>query len=336
MKVIHADHIGEAFKKGVSYLLQHGERSDSRNGTVLRSPYPVTTIYRHPRRRVLVNALRNANPFFHLMEAMWMLDGRNDVSFVAKFNKRMKTFSDDGRTFWGAYGWRWRSFFGLDQLERIEVALREDENSRRCVLTMWSPESTHADLHVAAAGGRDVPCNTHAYFIKRADGALDMTVCNRSNDAIWGCYGANAVHFSILHEYMSLRVNMRLGRYYQVSNDLHAYTDIYSVDKLQSMVEAQSTYYPDDSETIPLLSEDEAILQFRVDLREFMSGNSRDVYRTRWFNNLVVPMNAAWRAYKSGLIDAALMHIERIPSPDWRNAARFWMENKQRAAENQP
>ena len=49
---------------------------------------------------------------------------------------------------------------------------------------------------------KDLPCNTHVYFSIR-EGFLDMTVCNRSNDLIWGCCGANAVHMSFLQEYVA-------------------------------------------------------------------------------------------------------------------------------------
>ena len=50
-----------------------------------------------------------------------------------------------------------------------------------------------------------------------------MTVCNRSNDMIWGAYGANAVHMSILMEYVAVAVNAPMGSYYQISDSFHIY-----------------------------------------------------------------------------------------------------------------
>ena len=48
----------------------------------------------------------------------------------------------------------------------------------------------------------EIPCNTAIYF-KVREGKLNMTVSNRSNDVIWGTFGANVVHMSILQEYVA-------------------------------------------------------------------------------------------------------------------------------------
>ena len=49
------------------------------------------------------------------------------------------------------------------------------------------------------------------YILKIKNGRLQMTVHCRSNDIIWGTYGANAVHFSILQEYVAARIGVDLG-----------------------------------------------------------------------------------------------------------------------------
>lgn len=140
-------------------------RKQSRNGPVLMIDEPVTVTYSHPRERVLFNAARDANPFFHLYEALWMLAGRNDVESVAYYAKQMKEYSDNGKTLNGAYGYRWRKAktfvpcerYGHDedgsgyyykdekagwhdQLDRLIAHLKADPNSRRAVLQMWNVE----------------------------------------------------------------------------------------------------------------------------------------------------------------------------------------------------
>lgn len=322
MKVIHADHIGEAFKKGIQYLVCKGEMSTSRNGTVLRAPYPVTTIYKNPRLRVLVNPARRANPFFHLMESLWMLAGRNDVAWVARFNKRMTEYSDDGVLQPAAYGHRWKNHFGIDQLDFVVNELKRTEfTSRRAVITMADPRT---DIVNAENGGVDLPCNTTIYFLWRAHGALDMTVCNRSNDAIWGCYGANVVHFSMLHEYIAARLGgVWLGRYYQMSNDLHAYTDIYPIEKLKEMAFTQNTFYPE--RPMPLLQSGEEMIAWHDDLFEFMHGKV-GAFNTEFFNGIVIPMLLTWEAWKRRDMVSARIHCGRIQSDDWRKAALVWIE----------
>lgn len=169
-----------------------------------------------------------------------------------------------------------------------------------------------------------MPCNTHVYFIWRENGALDMTVCCRSNDAIWGCYGANAVHFSILHEYIAARLGgVRIGRYYHVSNDLHAYTDVYPIEKLKAMAYEQSMFYPE--QRLPLLRLGETMSAWHDDLFEFMDTPRRQ-FRTSFFNDLVIPMYLTWNAWKRKNEEAAHSFCSEIAADDWRMAAQLWID----------
>ena len=223
MQVIEVRNVHDALLRGLELLEVHGITRDSRNGPVRESECPVTTVYHRPQERVLFWEQRDANPFFHFMESLWMLGGRHDLDYVYQFNKGMKRYSDDGKTLWGAYGWRWREYWtdrtndqSIDQLSIIIKRLKEDPTDRRCVLQMWDAVS---DLD---RDGKDVPCNTSIYFKIDADKRLQMTVCNRSNDIIWGAYGANAVHMSMLQEYMAGALRVGVGTYYQVSDNYHA------------------------------------------------------------------------------------------------------------------
>ena len=97
---------------------------ESRSGSVIEFPSPVTTTYKRPEERVLFYKNRDANPFFHLFESIWMLAGRDDVKYLSNFNKRMEEYSDDGHTLHGAYGYRWREYFLTDQLDWIVLHLK--------------------------------------------------------------------------------------------------------------------------------------------------------------------------------------------------------------------
>ena len=214
LKRIRARSVSEALAKGLRLMQdERAIREESRNGGVTVWDGPVVTHTLEPMNRVLFSPLRNANPFFHLFESLWMLGGRNDLPWVAQFNSQMKAYSDDGgATQPAAYGHRWRGYFCYDQLAVIIAELRENPGSRRCVLAMWDPGMrdhhvldhdrgprypNSADLLSAVAGSSDVPCNTECYFTIRDD-LLYMSVQCRSNDLLWGAHGANAVHFSIL------------------------------------------------------------------------------------------------------------------------------------------
>ncbi|MHC4157178.1 MAG: thymidylate synthase [Planctomycetota bacterium] len=129
-----------------------------------------------------------------------MLAGRNDVEWLAYFNANIANYSDDGEKFHGAYGYRWRKHFEGDQLMDIARALKANHDCRRQVLQIWDACD---DLGRCS---KDLPCNLTVHFQiggTRIRPVLNMTVFNRSNDVVWGAYGANAVHFSMLQEYMA-------------------------------------------------------------------------------------------------------------------------------------
>ena len=219
MRVIEARNVHQAFPKGLRLLEQYGVERASRNGPVKVAPWPVTTVYARPYERVLFWAERDANPAFHLYEALWMLAGRDDVAPLTRYVKDFGRFSDDGVTLHGAYGHRWKR--PKDQLAIIADRLTDDPNDRRCVLQMWDVERDLGRV------GKDAPCNTTAVFQCDADGRLDLTVFCRSNDIVWGAYGANAVHFGFLLEYMALWIGCPIGTYRQVSVNWHSYVDVF-------------------------------------------------------------------------------------------------------------
>ena len=351
MDIIHASSVSDGFNEALWKVRASGIKEASRNGDVLVMPGPVMTIYYNPQNRVLFSAKRDANPFFHLMEALWMLAGRNDLLFPLLFNKRFREYSDDGATIWGAYGWRWKSFFQYDQLEEISRELTKNPSSRRCVLAMWNamphegerdPHSgvlekgevdLNPDLLVAISGGKDVPCNTHAYFDCRG-GVLNMTVCNRSNDMLWGCYGANAVHFSVLHEYMAAKIGVPVGVYRQFSNNLHLYLDVIDEEDVVLMAHdlAGSDRYNTTHRNVevpPMIDCD--IKTWEKDLQRFIKrdGLPNDAgWTSPFFIGVARPMYMAHEAWRNRQYDEAMDHAKTITAWDWRLACVEWLNRR--------
>lgn len=185
MMTISARNVEEAWALFVLKMKgsDHYVRERASRGRVVKEfIYPVTTLYTRPDECWLRDPARDANPFFHVYEALWILSGGNDVTRPAYYAKQIREYSDDGLTLAGAYGWRMRHAFGRDQLSDVIDLLARDPDTRRAVITLYDPRH---DLPFGASNSRDVPCNTTIYF-KQYDGILDMTVCNRSNDAVWG------------------------------------------------------------------------------------------------------------------------------------------------------
>ena len=326
---INARNVSMALAYGLDMLFHVGVEEQSRNGAVLVCPEPCIITYHEPAERVIFSPVRDANPFFHLMESLWMLAGRNDLAWPVQFNNRFKEYSDDGKSLAGAYGFRWRRYFGRDQLYEAAKALIVDHSTRRVVVTMWSQN----DLGMY---GRDLPCNTQIYFDCRG-GVLNMTVTNRSNDALWGAFGANAVHFSILQEYMAFWVGIPMGVYRQFTNNLHIYTDILSAMKAETMVKdlCVTDYYDPGSNAkgrclkpYPLIHTDTKT--WDKDLHKFLSKpdlSSTNAYEDDFFNHVAAPMYLAWAERKDS-IDRAICYAEQIRAEDWSTACIEWLERR--------
>jgi hypothetical protein len=333
---IRVRNVNDALPSVLGLLRDRGASRPSRNGPVTLFTEPVMTIYERPRERVLFNPARDANPFFHLFESLWMLAGRDDVAFVRRFVKRMATFSDDGKTLHGAYGKRWISWFGPNQLQVVIDELRRDPHSRRCVVSMWDGT---IDLTTAVGGGKDVPCNTAAYIWIDVEGCLCMTLLNRSNDIIWGAYGANAVHFSYLQEYLAAGVGVPVGRLYQMSNNLHAYVETYQplIDAgVDSAENTRNLYAESEVEPYPLIST--PLEQWRQDLGVFMEVGPVPGLRDSFFRRVAIPMWVAHEAYKTlegpERFAAAREALGNCAATDWRRAAEEWLDRREKRSED--
>lgn len=337
MSEIIVRNVNEALSVALRSLKDNFEIRESRNGRVFGFPDPVMTTYLRPYERVLFSPMRDANPVFHLMEALWMLAGRNDVEFPGQIAKQLNNYSDNGKTLHGAYGFRWREYFGYDQLDWIADNLKNDPTCRRQVLTMWDAgrdtEQT-GDLYVGSHGGKDVPCNTHIYFECRG-GKLNMTVCCRSNDILWGCFGANAVHMSVLLEYMAAKIGRPMGVYRQFSNDLHLYESKFPKMGLMdlSIDVDRNNWYAEGIGTQRLVAEGETIEEFDEDLELFF-GDPWDCgtqqFQTDFFNFTVRPMFCAWMAYKlkTQEPDEIIQTASKIQAADWRLATKEWLQRR--------
>lgn len=321
-QVIHVRNVNEALIEGLWRLKTGGVLEGSRNGPVLVAPGPVVTEYSHPRERVLWNPLRDANPVFHLIESLWMLAGRSDVDSLLPFNKQMAQYAEEGGYLHGAYGHRWRNHFRRDQLDSVIGLLRADPNTRRAVLAMWDADS---DLDNTV---KDLPCNTHIYFDLRG-GALNMTVCCRSNDVVWGAYGANAVHFSILQEFLACALGVEMGVYRQMSNNFHAYTESAQVQALLDAPWTAPDPYINTSAPPPmvkLVQPYEPWTDFLMDCQDLFEqmSNPEFEYRTYFMNRVAAPLADAYLGRKAGRpIDWG-----SILDCDWKLAFQQWVARR--------
>ena len=143
------------------------------------------------RRPVITLPERKLSTKFLGGEAYWILSGDNRVETIAPYNKNIVNYSDDGVTFFGAYGPRI-----LSQLDYVINKLKSDVDTRQAVLTIWreNPPET-----------KDVPCTVAVHFMIR-DHKLNCHVYMRSND-LWLGFPYDVFNFSMLSHLVCCKLN---------------------------------------------------------------------------------------------------------------------------------
>lgn len=323
-----------------------GVQDQSRNGPVLRFDGPVTICLTHPWERVNFCPVRDANPFFHVIESVAMLANWNSVKLLSYFAKNMAQYSDNGRTYNAFYGTRARSYHGLDQLRLVVETLRKDPATRQAVICLWEPEDLTRDT-------KDKACNLVLIFAVRG-GVLEMTTFNRSNDAVWGgVTGANIVHLSFFHEYVAQAINVPMGRWWHTSANLHVYLDnpktrlLFLSAQHGAVTECAQAWpdmepQPDHIPLFPVAYEREFDLFAigfcqlaehcirthlpRGDATIFMlNGMSKCPDELVFLHHVALPMFLFWYCRKNGAgMNELTEHLEGIMDDRWRMAAESW------------
>jgi thymidylate synthase len=222
-------------------LVKNGEQCSPR-GKVIKELRPVVIEYTNPRNRVTFLKGRVINPFFQLAEALWIIEGRSDVKWLAEYNSNIGQFSDDGTFFNAPYGERLRNWNKsdanrfilnpIDQLRDVYNKIKTDKDTRQAVAVIYNPLFDNSDHHT-----KDTPCNMLLTF-KVRNNKLDLTVYNRSNDLHWGTFGANLCQFSTIQEMMASWLDVGIGTYYQVTDSLHIYMDDYGSKETDKIFKA--------------------------------------------------------------------------------------------------
>jgi Thymidylate synthase len=336
MEVFEARNVHAVLPEISAAIMMRGVERTSRNGPVLVFPTPVTIRYCKPMERVVFWPQRNANPFLHLFEALYHIAGRNDVPFLQQFVGRMADFSDDGKSFHGSYGHRWRLAYGKDQLHFIIKGLTKNKDCRRQVLQIWDAE---LDL---GRDSKDLPCNCTCTFQVNSAGLLDLVVFNRSNDLLLGATGVNAVQFSVLQEFIASCINVPVGQYWQVSANMHAYLNK-DLEKCKPIATAErdpwsrrQPYNPyvdtiGKVAPLPLFSAGETRDLWENDLLTFMQEGTKAGYRTQFFSGVAVPMLKVHEAYRQvGAVPDVFIQALSIKAMDWSRVVWEWLDRRRK------
>lgn len=331
MYSIKATNVNEAFPLGIQLLNDRGVPQSSQHGDTLEMPEPVSVCYLNPRERILFDKDRASNPFLNLFEALWIIAGRNDAEFLQHLVPRMKNYSDDGVTYYGAYGYRMQEY---GQMEAAIDRLRNNPDDRQVVLTIRQPwDMTYT--------GKDQPCNL-LVSCKIRNGKLNIHVFNRSNDFIWGMTGTNVVQFSMLQEYLAGRIGVPVGTYHQTTDSMHVYVNDQWEALKHKRPGGQLCLYQlgqvkpyDMMEGCENGSWDGDLAAFfhHIDKNvKIITGN----FSTPFFKDVVVPLWNAFEHYElyrnikfKECLDDAIGWAHTSAPCDWHTATIQWLKNIQ-------
>jgi hypothetical protein len=163
---------------------------------------------------------------------------------------------------------------------------------------------------------------------------------------LWGAYGANAVHFSVLQEYVACKLGLSVGPMYQLSDSFHVYLDSASAPVWERVRlafergELADDPYVDAphgrAQPWPLGAETDL---WDADLRTFFalfdSGvlmhdeydtlGLREEFHTSWWREVAAPLWSAW-------INRDAEEARLCAASDWRLTAVQWLERRAQKA----
>lgn len=183
---------------------------------------------------------------FACAEAAWILSGDNKVSTIAPYSRMISKFSDDGISFFGAYGPKI-----VDQLEYIGRCFNRDLNTRQAILTIWREKPPVSN---------DIPCTISIQFLVR-NGRLNVIDTMRSSDTWLGVpYDWNT--FSMLAAYVCLylreaySIDLEVGTLFLIAGSQHVYSNSFG-------------YSIQDVERVCYAKIEDDFTYERINLREF-------------------------------------------------------------------
>lgn len=151
---------------------------------------------------------------FAIAELMAYAAGWDDVAWLARFNKNIAQFSDDGVSFRGAYGPRMAWSLGA-----LCTLLNEDPETRQAICQIYQADDLTTE-------SKDKPCNTmfQLQSSKTVNGTVElhMTIYQRSCDLVWGL-PYDHFSFSTLLILFAYQLRMQPGRVTRVIANAHVY-----------------------------------------------------------------------------------------------------------------
>lgn len=189
-------------------LLKYGQSTSPRNINT-QEILDVSFVLSDPHSSLLNLPSRNLSWSYAHGELLWYLNGKKALLPIQFYSKKMKKFSDDGRTLLGAYGPKLKA-----NIPKVIDLLKNDNFSRRAVIELF-------DNNLKLLDSKDIPCTLTLHFMIR-NYKLHLFVNMRSNDFYLGL-PYDVFSFTAIQMLVAKRLNVEVGKYYHHIDSLHYY-----------------------------------------------------------------------------------------------------------------
>src|SRR2546429_5017455 len=118
-QIFKGETANDAWLEAASSLTQQGaSQTHVGRGGATQEILHAAFSFNDPTQRWVSSRWPPINPAFALAEVVWILTGRRDRQFLDPWNSQLRNFVGEDPDLHGAYGYRLKYGFGIDQLER--------------------------------------------------------------------------------------------------------------------------------------------------------------------------------------------------------------------------
>ncbi len=212
----------------LKYVMDTGVDKSDRTGTGTRSVFGYQMRFDLEKGFPLVTTKKvHTRSIIH--ELLWFLKGESNIAYLKEHKVRIwDPWADDQGELGPVYGVQWRSWKGangqtIDQIARVEEAIRNNPHSRRHIVNAWNV----GELDQMALP----PCHTMFQFYV-AEGRLSCQLYQRSADLFIGV-PFNIASYALLTMMMAQVCGLLPGEFIHTFGDAHIYTNHFEQVNLQ-------------------------------------------------------------------------------------------------------
>ena len=169
----------------------------------------------------LTNPRRALDPAYAAAEFIWYMRRDDDIKMIKEYAPQYEKFAEANGKAFGAYGKRLDDGTRWDLLWLAEKLLRDDAESRQCVISIFTPFDLRIVTTAGEAKPKDIPCTLTWQFILR-DGLLHMVTSMRSND-VWLGFPYDVFVNTCIQRMLANQLGWEPGTYTHHVGSMHLY-----------------------------------------------------------------------------------------------------------------